>query len=262
MKKIFLLFAAVCVLFACDPTHEKIDNGGHITLEELLAKTTVKTDIAPSGANGNVILCETLAPVNAFWTIDDKEFNSNSARQKMKLGEHSVKLIALCPDGTTLEKEWIGILCEEITDPLTKYYIYGDPANPDQKPAVLKLDQNAAGGWDPNGAYGRFSDGEGYYFPYITDDVYNGLKTLIYDVIDLQDGEGCWGSGYGAPRMRIMSGWWNGPYCDDFEPHLGLNEFTITPECAEDCALGKTAHDLDFMCLRGTITIKSVYYEE
>ena len=29
MKKIFLLFVAVCALFACDPTHEKISNDGH-----------------------------------------------------------------------------------------------------------------------------------------------------------------------------------------------------------------------------------------
>ena len=33
MKKIFLLFVAVCALFACDPTHEKISNDGHITIE-------------------------------------------------------------------------------------------------------------------------------------------------------------------------------------------------------------------------------------
>ena len=32
MKKIFLLFVAVCALFACDPTHEKISNDGHIPL--------------------------------------------------------------------------------------------------------------------------------------------------------------------------------------------------------------------------------------
>ena len=41
MKKIFLFFAAVCALAACDPTHEDISNAGHITLDELKAKTTV-----------------------------------------------------------------------------------------------------------------------------------------------------------------------------------------------------------------------------
>ena len=48
MKKIFLLFAAVGVFFACDPVHEKIDNGGHITVDELKAMSTVIVDkVAP-----------------------------------------------------------------------------------------------------------------------------------------------------------------------------------------------------------------------
>jgi hypothetical protein len=44
MKKIFLIFAAVCATVACDPTHEDISNGGHITVDELKAKTTVSVD--------------------------------------------------------------------------------------------------------------------------------------------------------------------------------------------------------------------------
>ena len=48
MKKIFLLFAAVGVLIACDPVHEKINNGidnaNHISVEELIAQTTVIVD--------------------------------------------------------------------------------------------------------------------------------------------------------------------------------------------------------------------------
>ena len=59
------MFVAVCALFACDPTHEKISNDGHITIDELKAKTTVTVDKAASGLNGNVISCQTLAPVNA-----------------------------------------------------------------------------------------------------------------------------------------------------------------------------------------------------
>ena len=53
MKKIFLLFAAVGVFFACDPVHEKINNGDHITAEELKAMSTVIVDkVAPvSGQN-------------------------------------------------------------------------------------------------------------------------------------------------------------------------------------------------------------------
>ena len=45
MKKIFLLFAAACALVACDPVHEDIGNAGHITLDELLAKTSVTVDV-------------------------------------------------------------------------------------------------------------------------------------------------------------------------------------------------------------------------
>ena len=57
MKKIFMLFAAVCALVACDPVQEDISNGGHITVDELLAKTSVTVDKAASGKNGNVISC-------------------------------------------------------------------------------------------------------------------------------------------------------------------------------------------------------------
>ena len=112
MKKIFLLFVAVCAIAACDPTHEKISNGGSITLEELLAKTTVTTDKAPNGKNGNVIMCKTSAPVNAIWEIGGKKFTSTVAQKKMRKGEHSVKLTALCADGTVLETEFSGIQCE------------------------------------------------------------------------------------------------------------------------------------------------------
>ena len=102
MKKIFLLFVAVCALFACDPTHEKISNDGHITIDELKAKTTVTVDKAASGLNGNVISCQTLAPVNAKWTIGGKDYLANYAQKKMKVGTHDVVLTALCPDGTVL----------------------------------------------------------------------------------------------------------------------------------------------------------------
>ena len=82
MKKIFLLFVAICAFAACDPTHEKINNGGHITIDELKAKTTVTVDQAPSGKNGNVITCQTLASVNAKWSLGGKEFMNNFAKKK------------------------------------------------------------------------------------------------------------------------------------------------------------------------------------
>ena len=36
----------------------------------------------------------------------------------------------------------------------------------------------------------------------------------------------------------------------------------ITDEIANNCAKGATAHDLDLMMTSGSVTIKSVYYEE
>ena len=77
MKKILLLFAAVCAFAACDPVSEDIGNGGHITADELKAMSTVTVDKAASGKNGNVITCSTSAPVNAKWDIGGKEFVGN-----------------------------------------------------------------------------------------------------------------------------------------------------------------------------------------
>ena len=120
MKKIFLIFAAVCALFACDPTHEDISNGGHISVDELKAKSTVTVDKAASGLNGNVVTCSTSAAVNAKWSIGGKEFLGNYATKKMKLGDFTVVLTALCADGTELTAEF-PVSCQEITDPLQKY---------------------------------------------------------------------------------------------------------------------------------------------
>ena len=244
------MLVAVCAFAACDPIHEKIGNAGHITLEELKAKTTVTVDKAASGLNGNVISCETLAPVNAKWLIGDKEFVSNFATKKMKLGSYTVTLTALCADGTVLTADF-PVECQEITDPLQKFYIYGDPAL-GQEPAVLGPGDAAAG---------RFSDGEGKYFPFLSDEVYFGKKTLIFDIIDAQEGKFIWGDDYGC-TVRVMSGWWDGPFADNVPLSVGLWELPITDDIANTCAKGATAHDLDLMMTRGQVTIKSVYYEE
>lgn len=247
MKKIFLLFAAVGLLFACDPTHEKIDNGGHITLQELLDKTTVKTDIAPDGKHGNVIMCETLAPVNAIWEIGGKKFVSTSAKKKMKVGEHAVKLTALCADGTVLETEFIGILCEEITDPLQKFYIYGE--NPDVEPPLIIPNPD-----NPDWQDMRF-DGSGIHLPELSDDIYWGFKTLIFDIKDASD----------DVNVHFMSGWWDQFAVDDAHWTTGQNEFTLTEEIAKICASsssGGIGHQLNPWCTSGHFTLNAVYYEE
>ena len=243
MKKIFLLFAAVCAFVACDPTSEDIGNGGHITNEELKAMSTVTVDKAASGKNGNVISCTTTAPVNAKWDIGGKEFVSNFAKKKMKLGNYNVLLTAICADGTEVTAQF-PISCEEITDPLQKFYIYGeDPAaQPPFNP----------GAW--NAAAMRFSDSEGQHFPYLSDDVYWGFKTLIMDVSNAT--ADC--------TMMVHNGWWSNTYYDNVPVVNGPNEIQLTEAIAKDCAKGNGGQgkDLQFLIKSGDCTVNSVYYEE
>ena len=242
MKKIFLMLFAICAFASCDPIHEKIGNSGHISLEELKAKTTVTVDKAASGLNGNVITCSTSAPVNAKWAMGGKEFYSNYAWKKMKLGEHVVTLTALCPDGTVLTAEF-PVSCQEITDPLVKYYIYGGPDKPEDVPFQ-------PGAWDA--AAMRFSSTEGAHLPTIPDDVYFGLKTLIFDVSDVTEDF----------DLKVMNGWWSNTYYDHVKWTNGLNELPITETLANECAKGGEGRDLDLMLYSGSMTLNAVYYEE
>ena len=243
MKKIFLMFVAICAFAACDPTHEKIGNDGHITADQLKSMTTITVDKAASGLNGNVITCSTSAPVNAKWNIGGKEFIGNFATKKMKIGSHKVIVTALCADGTLLADSAV-IDCQEITDPLQRYYIYGDVANfPDQVPFV-------PGAWDA--AAMRFSSTEGAHLPTIPDDVYFGLKTLIFDVSDVT----------ADFDLKVMNGWWSNTYYDHVKWQSGLNELQITETMAKECAKGGEGRDLDLMLYSGSMTLNSVYYEE
>ena len=254
MKKIILLFFAAFAIIACDPTHEDISNGGHITVDELRANSSVTVDKAPSGQNGNVITCTTSAPVNAKWTLGGKDLLGNYAWKKMKVGEHTVTLTALCADGTVLTTDY-PVSCQEITDPLQKYYIYGeDPtAQPPFKP----------GAWDA--AAMRFSDNEGKFtdingnegfLPYLSDEVYWGFKTLIFDISDATP--------YCAGR--IMNGWWSARYDDEKDVQFtnGLWELQLTEKIAKDCARGNggDGKDLDLMITSGSCQINAIYYEE
>ena len=245
MKKIFLIFAAVCASVACDPVQEDISNDGHITVDELRAKSIVTVDKAASGQNGNVITCSTSAPVNAKWNIGGKELLGNYAWKKMKLGEHTITLTALCADGTELTTDFT-INGQEITDPLQKFWIYGE--DPVAQPPF------SPGAWDA--AAMRFSDNEGKHLPYLSDDVYWGFKTLIFDISDATPD--CAG--------RIMNGWWSARYDDDKDVQFtnGLWELQLTEAIAKDCARGNggSGKDLDLMITSGSCTINSVYYEE
>ena len=260
MKKIFLFFTAVCSLFACNPAHEDISNGGHMTVDELKAMTSVTVNTDPNtGLNGNVITCKTTAPVNVKWTFKPavgpgKDVVSYGVSKKMALGEYTVTMTALCADGTILTADY-PITCQVTTDELHKVYLYGE--NPVDQPPFTP---NA---WDMGQM--RFSDFEGAYLPYISDEVYENLTTIIFDVAEAT--EDC--------KVAISNGWWSNWYYDtnpwsgspkSVKP--GLFEVTINDvinrECSrkykdEDPAGGK---DLALMVVSGSCTINSVYYEE
>ena len=362
MKKIlFLLLVAVCAIVACNPIHEDISNGGHITADELKAMSTVTVDkvvqimetqtytaaegqaivlmenvdvkdcesvvlyfaqeiadtcwevslngvdferipkkasvyrcdfskyggkingvvsqitlrhikdagtitvkaiyknfgykVAPGkeGKYGNVISCYTTAPVNAKWDFAGKEIIGNFASKKMTVktdgngdcvtADYTVTLTGLCPDGTMLTVEF-PVKCEEISNPLVKYYIYGDLDEfPEQTPFK-------PGAWDA--AAMRFSSTEGAHLPTISDEIYNGLKTLIFDVSDV------------TPDfdLKVMNGWWSNTYYDHVKWVSGLNELQITPTMAKECAKGGEGRDLDLMLYSGSMTLNKVYYEE
>ena len=254
MKKLFLLLFAICAFGACDPTHEDISNGGHITVDELKAKSSVTVDKAASGQNGNVVTCTTSAPVNAKWTIGGKDLLGNYAWKKMKLGDHTVTLTAVCADGTELTTDF-QISCQEITNALERFYIYGED------PSVQAPFK--PGAWDA--AAMRFSDNEGKFIdingkegflPYLSDDVYWGFKTLIFDISDATPD--CAG--------RIMNGWWSARYDDDKDVQFtnGLWELQLTEAIAKDCARGNggDGKDLDLMITSGSCQINAIYYEE
>ena len=241
MKKIFLTFAAVCAIVACDPGHEDISNAGHITSEQLKQMTSITVDKAASGANGNVITCKTSAPVNATWKIGGKDFIGNYAWKKMKLGEHKVFITALCPDGTVLKDSTV-ITCQEITNALEKFYIYGE--DPAKEPPFQP------GAWDSPAM--RFSSTEGAHLPTIPDDVYFGLKTLIIDVSDAS--ADC--------NVMVHNGWWSNTYISDWHVVSGQNELQITETIANECAKGGDGKDLQLLLKGGSFTLNSVYYEE
>ena len=253
MKKIFLLFVAICAIAACNPTHEDISMGGNITADELKAKASVTLDIDPvTGKNGNVLTCSTSAPVNARWTIAGKNWAGNYAQKKMRLGESVVTLTGLCADGTEVSVDF-PINCEVETDPIKKRYFYGE--DPVKQPEFWLESGDAKAG--------RFSDNEGSYFPYLDGDTYFGLKTLVFEITDAQEGPFIWGSDVGL-TVRIMNGWWDPTFADNVPIGKGYWELPITEEIAKSCApqaAGGDGKDLDLLMTRGRVKIKACYYE-
>ena len=255
MKRIFLFIAAVCALVACDSVSEDISNRGHITADELKAMSTVTVDKAANGQNGNIITCSTSAPVNAKWTVAGKDLVGNYATKKMRLGEYIVTLTGLCPDGTEVTTDF-PINCQVETDPIKKFWIYGE--DPVKQPEFW-LESGDAGG-------GRFSDNEGTHFPYLNGDTYNGKKTLVFEITDAQDGPFIWGDGVSdvGCTCRVMNGWWSSTYADNVPLSTGYWELELTDQIAKECASandGGEGRDLDLLMTRGRVKIKACYYE-
>ena len=236
--------------------HIKDTETNTITVKGIYKTFGAKTAPSKEGETGNVITCETSAPVNAKWDIGGKEFYSNFATKKMKVDwdenydlvptDYVVTLTALCPDGTKLVTQY-PITCDKISDPLIKTYFYGDPNRDPSLEPQLPFKPAA---WDA--AAMRFSDTEGAHLPTIPDDVYFGLKTLIFDVSDV------------TPDfdLKVMNGWWSNTYYDHVKWKDGLNELQITQKMADECAKGGEGRDLDLMLYGGSMLLKSVYYEE
>ena len=246
------------MLFACDPVHEDISTNGHITVEELIAKTTVTTDKSGDGKNGNILTCKTSAPVTAVWTIAGKNLPGNYAQKKMRVGEYVVTLTGLCSDGTEVKADF-PINCEVETDPIKKKYFYGE--DPVAQPEFWLESGDAAAG--------RFSDNEGKYFPFIDGDTYFGHKTLVFEITDAVEGQFIWaGDPAGTDDMgltvRVMNGWWNPTFADNVPIGKGYWELEITDDIAKSCApsdAGGEGKDLDLLMTRGKVKIKACYYE-
>ena len=96
----------------------------------------------------------------------------------------------------------------------TKHYLYGE--NPITEPPF------SPGVWDA--AAMRFSSTEGAHLPTIPDEVYDGLKTLIFEVSDV------------SPDfdLKVMNGWWSNTYYDHVKWVDGLNEIKITETMARE----------------------------
>ena len=224
-----------------------------LTSEELESKLIV-TQLDEDGnvsSTGRYLKVELDLPYNDYYRLLTLEFEDGSRVQQVEQGMYAIK----GKPGETLTKtiRFRFVNCnqtEAVTDRtftvtinhLTKYYIYGE--NPEVEPPFRP------GAWDA--AAMRFSSTEGAHLPTIPDEVYFGLKTLIFDVSDVSEDF----------DLRVMNGWWSNTYYDHIKWQNGTNELQITDTMARECAKGGDGRDLDLMLYSGSMTLKSVYYEE
>lgn len=106
MKKIlFTIVSIAAVVAACKPVEVRDNIGGNITVDELLKQSTV-TVWNEGGKNVNYVTCDTKAPVNAVWSSVTQFQGAHGDLQMFATGEQTIKLKALCADGTVLETEF------------------------------------------------------------------------------------------------------------------------------------------------------------
>jgi len=240
MKKIYLLLMMAATLFTwgCgggdDGPGEKLE----VSPEELiLSENGEGMLIITSNVKWEI---STTASWMTFSTTNGEGNEQVTVRADDSSKSERAALVTI--KGGSLNRQ---VVVTQLAPKVRKHYIYGDVVNhPEQTPFQ-------PGAWDA--AAMRFSDTEGEHFPTIPDEVYFGLKTLIFDVSDAKDCD-----------LRVMNAWWSRIYYDHVQFVSGLNEIKITPTMAKECAKGNGGEgkDLDLMLYSGTCTINAVYYEE
>ena len=163
--------------------------------------------------------------------------------------------ITVCtPDGSVKATCQLTVEAKpEVVPQYYKVWVYGE--DPEWEPPFILEPGDASGG--------RFSYTEGKYLPTLPDEVYFGLKKLIFEITDATEGKSIFNDDDGVgTTARIMNGWWSATYEDDVPLTKGLWELQITEKMANDCAKGGDGKDLILLMTRGSVKISSVYYME
>lgn len=157
--------------------------------------------------------------------------------------------------GSVCEKEirvWI-VNCNNDTVSVTRNLTFNMDLKPATQIIIYEDEEGAhAGPWDA--AALRFSEYEGKYFPFITDEQYMELidNNLHVFVKEAEPGT----------TMRVMNAWWSAVYYDNMSVSTGDDwQFAVTEQMARDCKRSGGGKDLNLLVLTGSVTISKVYYE-
>lgn len=214
-----------------------------------------------------VTLKATIIPENAAdksveWSSSNKSvavINPDGLSESLEATVTAVSagttIITVCtPDGSVSATCQLTVEAKpEVVPSYYKVWVYGE--DPEWEPPFILEPGDASGG--------RFSYTEGKYLPTLPDEVYFGLKKLIFEITDATEGKYIFNDDDGVgTTARIMNGWWSATYEDDVPLTKGLWELQITEKMANDCAKGGDGKDLVLLMTRGSVKISSVYYME